>query len=233
MWPFRKEKIFTPEERKSASNERLRKLGIAVNENLPVLEQGSLVHLKSWSDVCDRAITCMASIQLALSIANGHDHAYAKSCIMNMLEQNKEDVILPAGLVFLEKEKAIWNGSFTKQDVLDVAWSYECYWSLVWALDMITDKELRDASKTCNVERAVALLPYIRGKLGSEKLRSAEKILDMADLFYRYHWACEEKRLHPDTPVGKLKSEVVMERRRGLEWLISEEPDWNNIQLDT
>jgi hypothetical protein len=234
MWPFKKEKILSPEERKAASNEKLRKLGIAVNENLPVLAPGSLVHLKSLDDVCDRAITCMASIQLALSIANGYDYVQAKASIMGMLKQNQSDpTFLPNGLVCLEKESAIWNGSFTKQDLIDIAWSYECYWSLVWALDMITDKELQDGGKTCNVERAVALLPYIRGKLGTGKLRSVEKILDMTDLFYRYHWACEEKRIHPDTSTGQLKSEVVLERRRGLEWLISEEQDWNEIRLDT
>ena len=53
------------------------------------------------------------------------------------------------------------------------------------------------------------------------------------DLYYRYHWACVEKQANPDTPIGKLNDEVVMERRRGLEWLVSKEKDWNNISLDT
>ena len=55
----------------------------------------------------------------------------------------------------------------------------------------------------------------------------------MLDLFYRYDWACTEKRLNPDTPIGNLNPEVVVERRRGLEWLISEEDDWFDIPLNT
>lgn len=35
------------------------------------------------------------------------------------------------------------------------------------------------------------------------------------------------------TSIGALNPEVVVERRRGLEWLFSEEEDWNDISLDT
>ena len=67
----------------------------------------------------------------------------------------------------------------------------------------------------------------------ASRLRNVEKILDMLDLFYCYHWACVEKQIRPETETGKLNPEVVVERRRGLEWLISEEQDWNEISLDT
>ena len=60
-----------------------------------------------------------------------------------------------------------------------------------------------------------------------DKLNSKEKkifdgtykekdILDMLDLFYRYHWACVEKRIKSDTNISDLNPEVVYERRRGL-----------------
>ncbi|MCI8654866.1 MAG: DUF4272 domain-containing protein [Clostridia bacterium] len=39
--------------------------------------------------------------------------------------------------------------------------------------------------------------------------------------------------MKPETNIGNLNPEVVLERRRGLEWLISKEYDWNNISLDT
>ena len=55
----------------------------------------------------------------------------------------------------------------------------------------------------------------------------------MLDLYYRYHWACVEKQVNPNTNIGLLNPGVVVERRRGLEWLFSEEDDWNKISLDT
>jgi len=65
------------------------------------------------------------------------------------------------------------------------------------------------------------------------KLRDIEEILDMLDLHYRYHWATTEKRINPATPIAELNPDVVVERRRGLEWLISSEEDWNEISMDT
>ena len=55
----------------------------------------------------------------------------------------------------------------------------------------------------------------------------------MLDLYYRYSWACRENKIDSITRIGKLNPDVVIERRRGLEWLISKETDWFNISLDT
>ena len=65
------------------------------------------------------------------------------------------------------------------------------------------------------------------------KLRDTDELLDMLDLYYRYHWATTEKRIKPETEVGGLDDEIVMERRRGLEWLFSEENNWFDIALNT
>ncbi len=65
------------------------------------------------------------------------------------------------------------------------------------------------------------------------KMRSHSEILDMLDLYYNYHWVCVEKRLRPDTESGGLNEEIVMERRRALEWLICRDKTWDDISLDT
>ena len=43
----------------------------------------------------------------------------------------------------------------------------------------------------------------------------------------------EEKRLRHETEIKDLNPDVLMERRRGLEWLISEESNWFDISMDT
>ncbi|HAV89945.1 MAG TPA: hypothetical protein DCW44_01525 [Eubacterium sp.] len=45
--------------------------------------------------------------------------------------------------------------------------------------------------------------------------------------------SCVEKQIHPETPIGNVNFDVVVERRRALEWLISDENDWFNIDLNT
>lgn len=228
---FKSNRVLTPEERRNKSNERIKKMGVACFEQLPTIESGNNIKLKNLDEVCKRAIACLISTQLACSIAQGEDYADSRAFFINFLKIYRvENDLLP-------KEKTLFDNKFTKQDVIDVAWSYETYWAIIWALNLITNKEMDNPVATCNTERAVAIV-FSTSKdyeffKNISNLRNVEKILDMVDLYYRYHWACVEKRIKPETEIGKLNPEVVLERRRGLEWLISDEKDWNNISLDT
>ena len=93
-----------------------------------------------------------------------------------------------------------------------------------------------DASDVCDCNYAIQLfkksISYEDFK-NKCNLRSVNEILDMLDLYYRYHWACVEKRIKPETSIGNLNPSVVVERRRGLEWIISKTQDWYDISLDT
>ena len=228
-------KILSPQERRIKTLERLKKQKIAVNEHLPLLPPGEAVKLKSVEEVKKRALGSMISIQLACSIKNGEDYGEALAIIgqlMNEWNISINDLLPKERVLILNKFTQKDNtDAISKQDVIDIVWTYETYYSLIWSLDLISDREFADASKICNTVRAIAIARLINDI--ASRLRNTEKILDMTDLFYCYHWACEEKRIRPETLTGKLNPEVVGERRWGLEWLISDEKDWNQIRLDT
>lgn len=236
---FKSNKILTPEERRTKTIEKLKKLEIAYNPNLPLMESSENVKLKRAEEVTKRALGCMLCIQLACSIRNGEN--YAEVLLFVLQQLNKWNIsiedLLPKERLLIQNKFTKNNNTdeFNKQDIIDIIWTYETYYSLIWSLDLITDKELMDASNICNTERAMAISGMISELFYNKpcKLRNTEKILDMLDLFYCYHWACVEKQIKPETEIGKLNPEVVAERRRGLEWLISEEKDWNAISLDT
>ena len=227
-------KLITPEDRRKKTIEQLKKEGVAYNPHLPLLESSESVKLKSPEDVRKRALGCMMCVQLACSIRNGENYAEALAFVLQKFvewEISMDDLLPKERLLIQNKyTKNDCTDEFTRQDLIDIVWGYEIYWSLIWALDHITDKELKNAEDVCNTEKAMMISAFVPS---SSKLRNVEKILDMVDLFYCYHWACVEKQIRPETEIGKLNPEVVMERRRGLEWLISEEKDWNNISLDT
>lgn len=232
---FKSNKILTPEERRAKTIEQLMKQGIAYNPHLPLLPSGDKVNLKSPEEVKKRAMACMLSIQLACSIRNGEDYSQSLSFVLGYANDWKLSID-----DFLPKERTLIQNKYTQNDstveisgqnVIDVAWTYEVYWALIWALDLITDKELVNAAKICNTERAMAISMLL--VTVTARLRNVEKILDKLDLFYCYHWACVEQSLRPETKIGKLNHEVVMERRKGLEWLISEKKDWDEISLNT
>lgn len=66
------------------------------------------------------------------------------------------------------------------------------------------------------------------------KLRNAEEILDEADLIYRLHWACVHDRINAREATAGMHESIVIERRRGLFWLINyKNEDWDCISMDT
>ena len=215
--------------RKNKSNEKISKMGIPICNSLPILEDDMIDDLKDIDKICKRAIASLLSIQLACDINEGYEYEKSKEIFSNLLKEFGVEDSLNS------KEKKIFDGSYTKSDVLDVTWEYECYWSLLWALGLIDDEEL-NPNKICDCEKAVTLVSKSKdfNDFKSKcELRDSYEILDMLDLFYRYHWACVEKRINPNTNISDLNPEVVYERRRGLEWLFSEEEDWHEISLDT
>ena len=217
------------EKRRKISNKKIKKLGIACLETLPVIEDSSQVKLKSLDVICKRAIASLISIQVAFTIANGEDFNEAKPFFENLLERySVQDALL-------ENEKKVLNNEASEKEILNITWNYEAYWSLVWALGLVDDIEypysICDCDLAINLVVGCKNLEEFKSKC---KIRDIEKILDMVDLYYRYHWAVVEKQwANPDTNIGDLNSEVVFERRKGLEWLISSEDDWDEISLDT
>lgn len=228
---FRHEKVLTPEERRTKSNGQIKKMGVACCENLPLLPPGSEVKIKSVDEICKRAYAAFFAIQLGCSISNGEDYGNAREeCIRLMNESG-------VGLGdLLAKELALFKPGCSRQNVVDVVWTYETYWTLLWALGFVSDRELLKVETVCDCKKAMMLASMYKNVENMKKfakLKSTERILDMADLFYRYHWACVERQINPKTSIGNLNPEVVPERRRGLEWLIGKEQDWNQVCMDT
>lgn len=227
MESFEKKRV-SAEERRAKSNAKIKEMGMACFEELPMREDSSQVKLKDLDSICKRAIACLLSTQLACDIVEGNDYEESRKMFLGLMDEYGVEEYL------LSKEQRLFSGDYSKQEVIDVVWTYEAYWSLVWALGLIDDIEVPDS--VCDCMTAIKLVgdcqnyEEFRSKV---KLRDIEEVLDMLDLHYRYHWACVEKRINPETVIGLLNPEVVIERRRGLEWLISEEKDWYDISLDT
>ena len=231
LFDFLKKKpsIKSGEERKAETHKKLQQMGIAVNPNLPLLETADEVTVKSKDDICRRAIASLLAIQVACDISQGDATEETVAFF--------RETISAFGVIDClndTERRVVFSDTYTERDVISVMWTYEAYWSLVWSLGLIDD--ITDASSCCDSETAVRFVSECdtyEQFAAKCHLRSSEEILDMLDLYYRYHWACVNKQFDPDTAIGNLDPEVVWERRRGLEWLISEEDDWFEISLDT
>ncbi len=225
----KKPSVKSGEERKAKTNKKLQAMGITVNPYLPVIETSQEVTVKSPEEIGRRAITSLCMIQIACDILDNDSPSQSTEFFLKILrrfglEPCKEHT----------EYRVLFSDLKSEENLTALVWTYESYWALAWALGLVND--ISDASACCKPEAAIQLVSECQNFEEFMKRchpRSIEDILDMLDLYYRYHWACVDHEMRPQTQIGRLSHDIVMERRRGLEWLISEEDDWFEISLDT
>lgn len=219
----------TPEQRREENNKKIIDRGIACLETLPCVESSQEVKLKDVDLICKKALATMFAIQVACDSMN-------KDADLDESIKFFSFAMVKFGVTqyLTEKEKRIMEKSGNEQDIIDIGWEYESLWSLLWALGLVEDISIPNA--LCDVDYVISLVggcnDYEEFK-SKVHIRDIEEILDILDLYYRYHWATTEKRINPETNIADLNPDVVFERRKGLEWLISEIEDWDDISLNT
>lgn len=210
----------------------LKKLGfwnIDHCKGLPLIEDYKLC--KSEDQICKRFIASLFSSMLACDYLQDSD--FYKTDGKKITEQ----AIVEFGLknyLFPDEKKVLVECD--EHVAVNVSWTVECSYSLAWVLGLITTEEMEAPGEP---EGDHGLFQFIQPFHNFEdfkascNLRQPSEIMDMLDLYYNYHWACVDNRLNPDTNCGELNEEVVMERRKALEWLICKDKNWDSISLDT
>ena len=218
------EKVDVQEDRKRVNNEYIKKLNVSINNELNIPIDENKCELKSLDDICKKVIASILIIQVACDIRRNN---YDGSLKFFMPIFEKFGVLD----YFNEKEKRIFDGTYTKDDLVDLDWEYETIWSILYALSLVDD--IKDASILCNYQFMIDLLKGITYDEFKEKckLRDKKDILDIYDLYYRYNWACKENKKDSNISIGKLIPDNVRERTRGLEWLLSSEKDWYKLDI--
>jgi hypothetical protein len=221
----------TPAERRAKSIEILKEQGVPYIEQLPMLEEEENIIPRSAEEIARRAIACLITIQIACDAMKGEIEE-AREFFGEYAEKfNVKDE-------FTESEKILFSGEPNEQQIINMTWKYEAYWSLLWALGFVEKLDFPD--DVCDCEFAINVVwdcesfDEFKGKV---KLRSIKEMLDETDLLYRYHWACVVARINRREAPAGLNPGVVMERRWGLEWLVGkgdEDNDcWDTVALHT
>ncbi|WP_291578206.1 DUF4272 domain-containing protein [Clostridium sp. UBA6640] len=221
----------SPLERKQKSIEILKDNKVPYMEGLPVIEGVNEIEVRSAEEIAKRAIACLISIQVACDINSGENIEEAREFFKGLLDKYKVKEELT------DNEKKIIFGSSNKQEVINMAWKYEAYWTLIWALGIVDKLEYPSQICDCNFAiRAVADYEDFNDFMKTVKLRSIEEILDEADLIYRYNWACVDASIHGENPPAGIDPGVVFERHWGLNWLIGKgayNNNWDSVSTDT
>lgn len=209
--------------RREKNNKIVSKKKISVAEKLMTRWNDDEINLKDKETICKRMIACFYAIQIACDVAQNNYEESLKYFKSFMEKFGVEDQLN-------SKEKRIIDGTYSQQDAIDLDWAYEAFWALCWCLGFVRD--ISDAGKICDCQKAMALIQScesVQNLVKKAKLRSKEEILDVLDLYFRYNWAINDAKVNPNASIGNLNPSIVIERRRGLEWVVSEVEDWYDL----
>lgn len=218
----------TSEQRKAESIVKLAQQDVPYIDWLPPIKSEDETVYKTKETIAKRAIACLISIQAACDQNNdSYTPESAQWCLGLIQQFELEQALTPS-------EVKILNNEGDAQDVINMIWKYEAYWSLLWALGLVETLEFPNDTVDCDYAiNVVAQCETFEEFMQSVNLRDLETVLDEADLIYRYHWACVNARINQqEMPNGMIES-VVSERRAGLDWLIRHDADWDNPDLNT
>lgn len=116
-----------------------------------------------------------------------------------------------------------------------VAEQVEGLWALCWIVGI---GEYLDPDRYCSDELAYRM-PSVQPEGSSAGFRNAVQqrpvsdVVQMLDTYYCLHWYIRQASLGGRTPLrGRVDSSLVIERRRALEWALSDQ-DWDDVALDT
>jgi Domain of unknown function (DUF4272) len=168
------------------------------------------------------------------------DQIIGRSLVMNALLNIYFEAPIPVIKDWIEahnlvpylsiSEKAILeleNSQLTEQQLIDLYWYIEALWALLWVGNIIEtmpfDRGVEDSM--------TSVCPNLQFNEGPEKfanemkLRSEHEVAQMLDLHYRLHWWTRDAQLngYESDPVSL---DIMMERRKALEWAMDLSVDW-------
>jgi hypothetical protein len=206
--------------RRARSNKIIRDMGLPVLETLPVVEDATAVNLRTPDEVATR---CLATTFCAVK-GETKDQGLVDSLIKDYA----------ASGYFSSEEKAfLANAQPTEQNLIDFCWRYECVHVFLWAMQ--ERDGIAEPNQVCSVPEDMKLIKRAGPAkfVSGAKLRPATEILDMADLYYRLHWAAIDLRLKGKKS-PKIDEEIIRERHRALNWLIRYMGQgWDDVATDT
>ena len=195
-------------------------LGYQFNPNLPILDE---VHIqRDCQAISERILSLYACVACA--------YGFSKATAIEWLSRES----LWESLTESEQEFLEGRAEPSKSTI---QWQVEALWSLTWAAGY---HNILDFSSPCP-DSFIQLFPDLKKWEGTAnfkakcKLRPPEELSKKLDLSYCLHWAiCDSKLSGSDSRrgVNKIEGQVIVERRRALEWIISDD-DWDEVSLST
>jgi hypothetical protein len=206
---------------KTKSEKAIRALGGRVCDWLPQLDRSEA---RDSSSAADRALAMHALLQVPFGAPLAVLEKWLHANNLTSALSRRELRLLRGG-----------DSSITEQDRAVLHWYLEALWAMAWAGGLIPalaiDQPVGNtlAGLLPNIKRSDSAEPF----RGAFQLRPFEQLYRMLDLYFRAHWYARDGQLN-GYPTGPFKLDIIMERRKTLEWLVDRSiEDWDDTPQDT
>jgi hypothetical protein len=201
---------------KQSSEAWITAAGVAVNANLPTMEESAVLSPRSPREVAIRAWV------LAYIVYLGYGNTGAE--MLKLLRQARlAEYLTPNEVKFCARE------TFTNQEKAWAAWLCEAVHGCAWALGMLHTEPLDDCPNTLVSFFPLQTDPW--PQIEASTLRDYEQIYQRADTMYRLHWAAVDARFSGRTMPQP--EPAIMMRRHSLDWVVGLPHNWDDVPLDS
>ncbi len=224
--------------RKARSEKRLRAKDVLINPHLPRIEDENEAQFRSPEEMLKRGICALMAAQIAIDcLTDGVDIKESVQFFDGIINRFglKSELTEDEQPFFALAEK---NAALPdEQTASNMSWRVEMCLPLFWACGLCDELPYPDEVSDYVSELAKIIMPCesLDELKKLIKPRSKSEILDEADLIFRMDWACVEARIKGMEPSGNLSPDVVVERHKGLNWIIGayDSEDWDNVVPNT
>ena len=220
--------------RKEQSAAILQAHHIKINPLLPEIEETAV---KAPDVLLRRALTALLTSQIAIDAAEGNDATGSALFFRGILRRfGLEQELTPDETRFFALAEP--NAEpIPQRDAVQITWRIEMCMPLFWACGLIPGElNYPDTVSDCSeLIRKINACKDFDALMQLVSMRPDDEILDHADLIYRMDWACVDALLKQKPISGGLSYDIVAERHRGFNWMISayDADNWDDVKAHT
>ncbi len=212
--------LINPKKIKKQSEQELTELGAKTLDWLPYIEK---TNVRKSNEIASRALIVNALIQIYFKAPVEYINEW-------ITKNNLKSYLTPNEHNLLQRK----NEDLTEQEMANLYWLIEALWAFMWI-----GKQLDDLSPVEPVGNSLAgMFPNLEKNEPASAFydkfscQSYKALYKMRDIYYRSHWYARDGDLNGyDT--GNFSLDIIMARRRALEWAMNIEEDWDNVNMGT
>jgi len=201
---------------KLETEQYLKRAGLKPNPNLPLIEGLDEVTPRSAKDVATR--------MFAMSNLIGIGYGAKRSKIKKDLKKFQLwSFVTPS------ERKDLNSFRVNEKTKIEYQWLCECCQALAWCLNIVE----MNPFERCKPDLSDKIPPKVDPTklISRATLKPISDIQKQVDLLYRIHWHAKLKARHEG--VKNLNYNVILERRRAIDWVYGVIQNWDEISLDT